>query len=286
MSKLNKKHLRIALIITAVVAVLAAFIVLIAIPSMKRAAIEKAKEELFQNIYSFPESGMITSENGCNNLKKNSLVYVKAALQSDVDCVEVDVCFDDEGKPYIAESADKIDENTMPLEYLISYFYEQTTKPGSRPHHLNLHLTDAANLEEVGRIVESYEMTEYCFLTGINVNQAKYVRTSCTLNFYIDYEIDKSRVDDPEYHSLILADLGRTGAIGINCKIDNFTMGLSTMLKENWYKISFYGVEDELDIIKAISFYPNQIITSNPEYARLILVEWHANAPSSDIIFS
>ncbi|MBE6784357.1 MAG: hypothetical protein E7536_10160 [Ruminococcaceae bacterium] len=286
MNKLNKKHLRTALIIFVVVAVLAAFVALVAIPSMKRAAIEKAKEELFQNMYSFPESGIITAENGYDNLKKNSLIYVKAALQSDVDCVEVDVCFDEEGVPYVAESADKIDENTMPLEYLISFFHEETSNSGSRRHHLNLHLTDAANLKEVGRIVESYEMTDYCFLTGINVNQAKFVRTSCNVNFYIDYEIDKNRVNDPEYHSMILSDLGRTGAIGINCKIDNFTHELSVMLKENWYKISFYDVEDELDIIKAISFYPNQIITSNPEYARLILIEWNAKAPSSDIIFS
>ncbi len=285
MKKLTEKQLRILLAILAAVGVLALFIALVAVPSMKRAAIAKAKENLFENIYSFPENGLITSKNGSNGNKENSLLYVKAALQEDVDCIEVDVCFNSEGKPYIAKSAEEIGENTMPLEYLISFLCEETVNSNTRRHYLNLHLCDASNLEELDRIIKSYEMTEYCFLTGVNINQAKYVRTSCDIDFYLDYELDKSKSKSQDYMSAVLNDIVLSGAVGINCNVDGFSMEFSRFLKENWLKISFRDVDDELDIITAISYSPNQIITSNPEYARSVLIEWHAKAPSSNIIF-
>ncbi len=285
MKKLSEKQLRNLLIILAAAGILALFVVLVAIPSMKRAAIAKAKEELFQNIYSFPESGVITAKNGSNQNAENSLLFVKAALQDDVDCIEVDLCFNSEGKPYIAKSAEEIGENTMPLEYLISFLSEETVNQNARRHYLNLHLCDASNLEEVDKIIKNYDMTDYCFLTGVNINQAKYIRTSCDIDFYLDYELDKSKSKNQDYMSSVLNDIVLSGAVGINCNVDGFSPEFSRFLKENWLKISFRDVEDELDIITAISYSPNQIITSNPEYTRSILIEWHAKAPSSDIIF-
>ena len=117
MKKFNKKHLLIAVSCLVVLAVMAAFTALIAVPSIKNAAIKSAKESLFENYYTYPESGMITAANGFKNNKKNSLLFVKSALEYDADCIEVDVCFDENGVAYIAENADEIDENTMPFEY-------------------------------------------------------------------------------------------------------------------------------------------------------------------------
>ena len=108
---------------------------------------------------------------------------------------------------------------------------------------------------------------------------------SVQVDFYLDYELDKSRAKDTSYMDIVLNDLSLSGAVGINCNVDGFSIEFSRFLKENWFKISFRDVEDELDIITAISYSPDQIITSNPEYALSILLEWHAKAPSSDIIY-
>ena len=64
----------------------------------------------------------------------------------------------------------------------------------------------------------------------------------------------------------------------------NVYMKAKAVFKENWLKISFYDVETELEIIEALAFSPNQIITENPEAVYSILTEWNAKAPSSDII--
>ena len=117
MKKINKKYLLYAVCAVVVIAIIASFTALIAVPSVKRAAIKSAKNDLFENYYSFPESGMITSENGFGENKKNSLLYVKAAFQNDVDCIEVDVCFDKDNTPYVAENAGEIDEKTMPRRF-------------------------------------------------------------------------------------------------------------------------------------------------------------------------
>ncbi|MBQ7956451.1 MAG: hypothetical protein IJ279_00315 [Clostridia bacterium] len=286
MKKFNKKHLLIAVSCLVVLAVMVAFTALIAIPSIKNAAVKSAKESLFENYYSFPESGLITASNGFKDNKKNSLLYVKSALEHDADCIELDVCFDDEAVAYIAESADAITENTMPFEYLISYLSEEAAKENTRRHFVNFRLCDATNLEELDRIITNYEMEDYCFFTGVNKNQAKYVRTHCNIDFYLDYEVDKTKVNDADYISSVAAEVSQAGAIGINCDFNAFSPLFSSIFKENWLKISFYGVEDELDALKAVQYSPNQIIAEKPELVRAILTEWNANAPSSDIITS
>lgn len=286
MKKLTKKHLMYALSILVSVAILASFVVLIAVPSVKRTAVKIAKNDLYENYYSFPEGGIITTKNGFAENKENSLLYVRAAFQNNADCIEIDLCFDDNGKPFVAESADKIDEKTMPFEYLVSFISEEFNASSERKRSINIHLEDASEIKEVSDIIDRYEMGDFCFFTGISINQASYIRHNTSIPFYLDYEIDKSKSENAEYAANIVNDVSSSGAIGINCKADGFSQILKSMLKESWLKISFYDVETELDIIKALEFSPNQIITGDPQLVRSILTEWNANAPSSDIIYS
>ncbi len=282
--KFEKMHLLYIVCALVVIAIIASFTALIAVPSVKRATIKAAKNDLFENYYSFPEGGIITSENGFGENKENSLLYVKSAFQNDVDCIEVDVCFDEDGVPYVAGSSEEIDKNTMPLEYLLSFVDEEINASSQRVHSINLHLTDASGIEKIDELVKHYKMEETCFLTGVTINQAAYIRQHCSIPFYLDYEIEKAKAKDAEYASKVVNHVSRSGAIGINCKADSFSDILSLMFKENWLKISFYGVEKELEIIEALRFSPNQIISENPQLVRSILTEWNANAPSSDII--
>ncbi len=280
---ITKKNLIYILCGLIVLAVMASFTALVAIPSVRNYTIKSAKKELFQTSYSFPESGIITAENGAGNNKKNSLLYVKSALQNGADCVEVDLCFDENGVPFIAEGAEKITSESMPLEYLVSYVSEESDS-SQKEYQINLRLRDAANLPAVQEIVSRYHMDDYCFFTGVNINQAPYVRSNCTIPYYLDYEIDQSKSDNPEYATQVVDEISHSGAIGINCTSDRFSEMMSVMFKENWLKISFYDIETELEILKALKFSPNNIVTNNPQTVLSLLIEWNANAPSSDII--
>lgn len=282
--KLQKKHLLYAVCILVAVAIVASFTALIAVPSVKRATIKMAKNELFENYYSFPAGGKIAAENGFADNKKNSLLYVRSAFQVDADAIVVDVCFDKDGVPYVAESQEEINKNTMPLQYLLSFIAEEINTTSQRMRSINLHLTDASGIEKVDELVKHYKMEECCFLTGVSMNQASYIRQNCTIPFYLDYEIDKTKAKNIEYATLVVNHVSQSGAIGINCKAEGFSDTLSIILKESWLKISFYDVETELEIIDALKFSPNQIISGNPRLVRSILTEWNANAPSSDII--
>ena len=282
--KIKKKHLLYAVTALVVIAIIASFTALIAVPSVKRMAVKSAKEDLFENYYSFPEGGLITTSNGFSGNNKNSLLYVKSAFQHDADAIEVDICFDKKGVPYVAENPEEIDKNTMTLEYLLSFVDEEINGKSRRLHSINLHITDASGIENLDAIVERYKMTELCFLTGINVNQASFIRGNCSIPFYLDYEINKAKASDADYAADVVTVVSQSGAIGINCSADSFSEILSLVFKENWLKISFYDVNEEIDIIKALSFSPNQIITENPQDVRSVLTEWNANAPSSDII--
>lgn len=280
---LTKKNLIYILCGLIVVAIMAAFVALVAVPSVKRTAIKVAKEDLYENMYSFPEGAVITAKNGFGDNKTNSLLYVKSALQNGADCIEVDLCFSEDGTPYIASQSDEIGTSTMPLEYLVSYISD-AVKSTQRQYKINLHLTDASNIGLVSEIISRYDMTDNCFFTGVNINQASYIRKNSNVSFYVDYKLDKTKSNDPEYISQIVNEISMSGAIGINCKADAFSELMMNMFKENWLKISFYNVETELEIIKALAFSPNQIITDNPQAVSSILLEWNKNAPSSDII--
>ena len=285
MKKLTKNHLIYGIGILVSVAILAAFTALIAVPSVKRAAVKIAKNNLYETQYSFPEGAVITAKNGLANNEKNSLIYVRAALQKDVDCFEIDLCFDEKGKPFVAENADKITDNSMPFEYLISFISEEINSSAQRKRLINIHLEDASEIGEVTEIITRYEMDDFCFFTGVNVNQASYIRQNSSIPFYLDYEIDKSKADDPDYAISVVNAISNSGAIGINCSADNFSNTLASMIKESWLKISFYDVETELEIIAALRFSPNQIITRDPQLVRSILTEWNAKAPSSDLAY-
>ncbi len=286
MKKINKKYLFYAICAIVVAAILSSFVALIAIPSVKKTAVNIAKNNLFESYYTFPENGIITAENGMGGNKENSLLYVKSALQNNADCIEVDLCFNEKGEPYIASSREEIDANSMPLEYLVSYIGEELNSSLQRNYSINLHLTDAAGIDKIDEIIKRYAMEEHCFLTGINVNQASYIRNNTELKFYLDYEIDKSKAKNAEYASKVVNEVSSSGASGINCNPDGFSEILMRMLKENWLLISFHDVETEFEIINALEFSPNQIITKNPQLVRSILTEWNAKAPSSDIIYS
>ena len=286
MKKLNKKHLIYGLCILISLAILASFTALVAVPSVKKLAIKTAKNDLYESYYSFPESGIITTKNGFAGNDRNSLLYVRAAVQNNADCIEIDLCFDEEGNPFVAESADKISESTMPFEYLVSLISEEINASSQRKHSLNIHLEDASDIRKVTEIIKRYNMEELCFFTGVSINKASYIRQNSSIPFYLDYEIDKSKAENPEYAASIVNEVSSSGGIGINCTADSFSSTLMNLFKESWLKISFYDVETELEIIEALQFSPNQIITSNPKLVRSILTEWNANAPSSDIIYS
>ena len=174
----------------------------------------------------------------------------------------------------------------MPFEYLISFISEEINASSTKKRSVNIHLEDASEIKKVTEIIERYEMEEFCFFTGVSMNQASFIRENSSVPFYLDYEIEKSKANNAEYAAQVTNDISASGAIGINCSADGFSDLLKNMLKESWLKISFYDVETEMEIIKALAFSPNQIITNNPELVLSILTEWNANAPSSDIIYS
>ncbi len=282
--KIDKKHITVIVSCVICAAILISFVALIAVPSMKRAALNSAKEELFKNYFSFPETGVVTSSNGFDDNTENSLIYVKSAMQNGADCIEIDVCFDKDGRPFVGKNADEIGEKTMPLEYLVSLLSEEQNAEITTRHSLNMHLTDASNIEEIDRIVKSYNMLDYCFFTGVNINQAKFIKESSEIKFYIDFDLKSSKKSNAEYASEVANDIAEAGGMGINCKADDFSNVLKDVFKENWLKISFYGANSNTEIIEALKYGPNQIISENPRDVKDILSEWNLNAPSNDIL--
>ncbi len=284
-----KKKKSIIITVIAAVLLVVLFVTLVMIPAIKKGEINAAKKDLYKNYYTFPESGVITAVNGFGSTKENTLIYVKSAERSTADCVEVDVVFDDEGVPYIAKKKKDIDSSTMPLEYLISRFSDEqaleTDETKIRRHHINIHIVDADNISVIEELAVKYNMTDYVFLTGVNKNQSVYVSSKLNIiGFYLDYDLDKTKINDRNYIDEVFNDITTSGAMGINTSVDGFGEKLKEVLNENWLKVSLKDVNDELDMCKALKFSPNQIITDNPELLRNILYEWNANAPASDII--
>lgn len=271
---MNKK---LKIIIPSVI-VLIAIIIAVAIPVSSDIRLKSAEKNLFSQPFDMPEKYLVTAENGVYGQKENSLLYVKTAFDNGANCAEVDIVFSEDGTPYICDEAGEITErDAMPLEYLLHLIDTTSDYDGCS---LNLHLKDAGNLSMIDKLADKYNMTERIFYTGVEINQAQYISSQSKIGFYLDYELDRKKSDDTDYIQQVYLDIINCSAVGINCDVDGFSENLGNVLKENWLKISFKDVDEKLEMYKALSFSPDQIITPTPQETRELADEWNINAPN------
>lgn len=254
------------------------FIIVFALAAVILIAIickNSAEKRLYSSYYSLNDDFIIECENGSFGKKENSSEYIKTALQSNANAIEVDLCFDKNGKPFIEEENEKINDKTVSLEKLVEFMVSDTSYDR---FFLCLHLEkEASNLAEVDKICERYNFTNRIYYTGISLNQAQYVRNQSKIPFYLSIDIKdyKSDKDMIKFFSLVSNSMAK----GIICDIDEMNENIYDTLHENFIEITFDGIDKKSDFIKAAKYSPSRIKTENAYEIYDILRKWQSNAP-------
>lgn len=263
---MNKKI--IALICT--VAVLAAGIVLLSFAIRNKAN----EEDLYSSYYTLDEDFIIEASNGCISQKKNTVEFIKTAYNSGANCIELDLTFDPSGVPYIESSPYNINSGSLMLEQVLKLLSDD---PIYKNDMLDLKVNSADNMPLVEELCTKYNMTGRVFLSGISVNQASYIKSNCSLPFYVTMDIKYS--NDKGYLSDIYSDISNSFAVGLICDADEMSDLLAAILHENWIDISFENINSKHDCIKALKKSPKRIKTNKPYEVLEIVQTWQNEAP-------
>lgn len=261
-----KKIIAVFLSLSLFVAVLSAILIY-----SNQKAIEK---KLYSSVYSLSDNFLIEAENGCANQDKNSIEYIKTAISLGANCIEVDLSFDKSGYAFLAPSNNKINSKTLSLDSLLKYLSENTQFDNI---NVDLHIRSADNLKLVDELCQKYNMTQRVFFTGINLNQAFYVKSQSSVAFYVSIDLKKD--NSKQYLNKIFNDISSCSAKGILCDAQEMTKELSVLLEENWIDVMFVDVDTHSKYIKALTLSPRCIRTSKPYELLEIVQNWQNNAP-------
>lgn len=233
------------------------------------------EKKLYNSYYTLPEDFIIEAKNGCLGQKENSLEFIKTAYQSGANCVELDLTFDPNGVPYIQRSQYKINEEALSLEEVLNLISGGNASYKNCFIDLNINSTD--NLPILEELCKKYAVEDRVFLSGVNLNQAQYVKSMTNLPYYLTIELKNSENND--YLSKVFNDVSNSGALGIICDYKNLSQQLHDILFENWLKISFDNINTKKQCVNALKASPNIIKTDKPYLVHEIAQKWQAQAP-------
>lgn len=267
---MNKKMKKIIIIISSVI-----ILVIAAIPVSKVLYSRGLENKVLNSYFSMPKdytvSAKLESESGNYILQD-----IEKEFESGIDSLVTDVCFNKNNVPYVCLNSSLINDKSLPLEDVFKLFGENPLYENKK---ISLNISDASDISEIDILAEKYKISDKILLTGININQAPYIKKQSKIPFYLDYEIDKSKTDDEEYLNKVITDIVTSGAVGINCKADDFTEKLNQMFSENWLKKSFNSLNGKNDVCKALLLYPDNIVTDEKEYTLELIDKWKNEAP-------
>ena len=126
---------------------------------------------------------MITAHSGCDETPENSLEFLRTALQSEADAVEVDVRKNGEGKLIL--SHDETQKDAVTLEEAFRMIQ------GVPKKKINCDLKQKGLEEEIYRLALEHEMERRLIFTG-DVNPELFRKGSCvfpSITWYANFEV-------------------------------------------------------------------------------------------------
>ncbi len=277
-----KKKLLIALpvcILLAVAAALAAFVAFHKGEDTLTYFQRKHVQSMLSTIpYIDAESGEIISPvaiaaaNDSKGAESDSFLWFRNRYESEASHVELNIAFDREGVPYLADSFDSVTENSVPFERVLRHIVEQ----GDEDTGFVLNLCEYTSLGTLAANIEQLGLQYRTVIVGVNEISLPAVKTYFAKTPVLcTYDSDtKSSLEE----------LAAAGADGIICKPDELREDFVRKTEELGLLL-WVDCEDEFyGTMVAFNFCVDGILSSAPEMANYIYGMWGENL-IEDIVY-
>lgn len=218
---------------------------------------------------SFVENFTITAHSGSFDTVENSLDFVQAAINNNVEVVELDVRQRPNGTLVMAHDIVITNNDGVPIADAFEILKGTSIL-------INLDIKETRTLNALHDLLVEYELYGNAFLTGIESADVDAVKesTCADLDFYLNCQPSRMRIFTEDYRAKLLQTLEGTGAIGVNCNYKYAGGQLSELLHENGYKLSVWTVNKQKDMKCVLLLKPDNITTKQYDLLLSTIDNW------------
>lgn len=227
-----------------------------------KAIITKNRKERIELL---PSGFTVTAHSGAMGTVPNSVDSIETGAEN-ADIIEFDVNFQKDGTPVLTH------DEPVGGEVTLEKAFEVLSKHKNTKANVDLKSTD--NLPEVQRLAKEYDVTDQIFFTGVRQADVEAVKRDCPeISYYLNFDVDKRKNKDEQYIASIVNAVKESGGVGLNIHFGGASNELIEALHENGLLVSLWTVEKEKDILKVISYLPDNITTLIPDRVNAIAKE-------------
>lgn len=212
----------------------------------------------------------VTAQSEHVSSKNEADEWLGNVTSSTADNIELSVCFLADGTPVVEEEPLIASKNSVKLEDVLSKLDETESDVG-----ICINIKETSHLKQLYDMLYKYGVTDRTFFVGVTAQSAHYVKRDCpSIPFYLNISPDRARMIGDGYQQKILDTLKRTGAVGINCKYTYASERLATMLHENGYKLSAWGINDWDQAARILVIGADNVFTASPDIIEQTIENW------------
>lgn len=229
-------------------------------------AVTKSYDERSLN---FVEGFTITAHTGAFNTPENSLESVQAAIDNNVEILEIDIRRRPNGTLVISHDIVVTNNDGTELTEVFKLLQRDDCR-------INLDIKETRTLNDLHDMLVEYNLLDRAFLTGIDqMNVAAVKESSCAdMDYYLNYQPSRIQIFTNDYKHKIISLLEETGAIGINCNYKYAGGTLSNLLHENGYKLSVWTVNSRYEMKRMLVAEPDNITTKEYDLLISVIENW------------
>ena len=214
-----------------------------------------------------PQDFTITAHTGCVDTADNSLESIQYGIDIGADIVEIDLRFD--GKIPVLAHDEKHIKGAVRFDAAMALVAQSPTL------QVNIDIKDDAYLEELNPIIDSYELFQRVFFTGVRMDRVPLVKERCPLiSFYLNCSFTRKQSKDVDYLTHFANQVADIGALGINLSYKGLTKEVVDVFQNAELLVSVWTVDSNYNLLKILNLAPNNITTRRPDRLVKILQDY------------
>ena len=217
----------------------------------------------------FRDDFTITAHTGAFETDEDSLESVEAAINHNVDIIEMDIRQRPDGTLIIDHEIAITNNDGVPLEDALELLKGDDCL-------INLDIKEGRTLDKLYDMLVEYDLLDRSFLTGIDVLNIRMVKDSKCKDMDYCYNCQPSRIQifSADYQQRLVKTVKDAGAVGVNCNYKYASGTLSDLLHDNDLKFSVWTVNNELTMKRALTILPDNITTKEYDLLIDIIENW------------